>query len=257
MNEVEELEFRELIYQITDREGLDSRLSEGPITLYIGFDPTADSLHIGNLLQILLLHRFQLAGHRPIAVVGTGTGLVGDPSGRKSERKLNPEEVVEEWASKIRSQVERFLDFNSLSNPARIVSNYDWLGELELISFLRETGKHFPIGQMLAKDSVKSRLEEGISYTEFSYMILQAYDFLQLYELYDCQMQAGGSDQWGNINSFMLPVVAWETYPAVLDTYWAVTPRDTTGGVCGKRSRAPRNRSRSSQKRNVFSAASP
>jgi len=201
MNLLDELEYRELIYQITDRDGLARRLSEGPTTLYIGFDPTADSLHIGNLLQILLLHRFQLAGHRPIAVVGTGTGLVGDPSGKKSERKLNPEEVVDKWALKIRSQLERFLDFNSPNNPARIVSNFDWLGELELISFLRDVGKHFPIGLMLAKDSVKSRMEEGISYTEFSYMILQAYDFLQLYELYDCQLQAGGSDQWGNITA--------------------------------------------------------
>jgi tyrosyl-tRNA synthetase len=201
MNLLDELEFRELIYQNTDRDGLDKRLSEGPITLYIGFDPTADSLHIGNLLQILLLHRFQLAGHRPIAVVGTGTGLVGDPSGKKSERKLNPEQIVEEWAVNIRLQLERFLDFDSQSNPARIVSNYEWLGELELISFLRDIGKHFPIGLMLAKDSVKSRLEEGISYTEFSYMILQAYDFLRLYELYGCQLQAGGSDQWGNITA--------------------------------------------------------
>ncbi len=201
MNLLDELEFRELIYQNTDREKLDKRLSEGPITLYIGFDPTADSLHIGNLLQILLLHRFQLAGHRPIVVVGTGTGLIGDPSGKKSERKLNPEQIVEEWAAKIRLQLERFLDFDSQSNPARIVSNYEWLGELELISFLREIGKHFPIGLMLAKDSVKSRLEEGISYAEFSYMILQAYDFLRLYELYGCQLQAGGSDQWGNITA--------------------------------------------------------
>ena len=201
MNLLDELEFRELIYQNTDRDGLYKLLSEGPITLYIGFDPTADSLHIGNLLQILLLHRFQLAGHRPIAVVGAGTGLVGDPSGKKSERKLNPEQIVEEWGFSIRSQLEKFLDFDSTSNPARIVSNYEWLGDLELISFLREIGKHFPISLMLAKDSVKSRLEEGISYAEFSYMILQAYDFLRLYELYGCQLQAGGSDQWGNITA--------------------------------------------------------
>ncbi len=201
MNLLDELEFRELVYQVTDRVGLDRLLSDGPITLYIGFDPTADSLHIGNLLQILLLHRFQLAGHHPIAVVGTGTGLIGDPSGRKSERKLNPEEVVDEWASRIGSQLKRYLDFDSQSNPARIVSNYDWLGELGLIPFLREIGKHFPIGQMLGKDSVKSRLEEGISYTEFSYMVLQAYDFVRLFELYDCRLQAGGSDQWGNITA--------------------------------------------------------
>ena len=201
MDLLEELEYRELIYQVTDREGLNERLNAGPATLYIGFDPTADSLHIGNLLQMLLLRRFQLEGHRPIAVVGGGTGLVGDPSGKSGERQLNPEQVIESWSLRIREQMEQFLDFDNETNPARIVNNYEWLGQLDLIPFLRDIGKHFPIGVMMAKDSVKSRLEAGISYTEFSYMILQAYDFLRLKEDYSCELQAGGSDQWGNITA--------------------------------------------------------
>jgi tyrosyl-tRNA synthetase len=176
-------------------------LAAGPITLYVGFDPTAESLHTGNLLQILLLKRFQLAGHHPIAVVGGGTGLIGDPSGRSSERQLNDVEVVEEWTGMIRGQLERFLDFGSLRNPARVISNFDWLGKTSLLPFLREIGKHFPVGMMLAKDSVKSRMDGGISYTEFSYMVLQAFDYLTLNELYGCELQGGGSDQWGNITA--------------------------------------------------------
>ncbi|HUS94002.1 MAG TPA: tyrosine--tRNA ligase [Patescibacteria group bacterium] len=201
MNLLDELEYRELLYQVTDREGLAKRLAAGPITLYIGFDPTADSLHIGNLLQILLLRRFQLQGHHPIAVAGGGTGLVGDPSGKSNERKLNSEKVVEGYTRKMRPQLEQYLDFDSRENPARIVNNYEWLANLSLLPFLRDIGKHFPIGVMLAKDSVKSRLEEGISYTEFSYMIMQAYDYLQLNVEYQCELQAGGSDQWGNITA--------------------------------------------------------
>ncbi len=201
MNLLDELEYRELLYQVTDREGLAKRLASGPITLYIGFDPTADSLHIGNLLQILLLRRFQLQGHHPIAVAGGGTGLVGDPSGKSNERKLNSEQIVEGYTRKMRPQLEQYLDFDTRENPARIVNNYDWLGKINLLPFLRDIGKHFPIGVMLAKDSVKSRLEEGISYTEFSYMIMQAYDYLQLNAKYKCELQAGGSDQWGNITA--------------------------------------------------------
>jgi tyrosyl-tRNA synthetase len=201
MNLLDDLESRELIYQVTDRDGLAKRLESGPITLYIGFDPTADSLHIGNLLQILLLRRFQLAGHHPIAVAGGGTGLIGDPSGKSNERQLNTETIVQEWSLKIRGQMEQYLDFDSVSNPARIVNNYQWLSQLDLIHFLRDIGKHFPIGVMLAKDSVKSRLEAGISYTEFSYMVLQAYDFLHLNQELGCELQAGGSDQWGNITA--------------------------------------------------------
>ncbi|MFZ0546020.1 MAG: tyrosine--tRNA ligase, partial [Candidatus Promineifilaceae bacterium] len=201
MNLLPDLQFRGLIYQLTDEETLAKRLAERPITLYIGFDPTADSLHVGSLLPILLLRRFQLAGHNPIAVVGGGTGLIGDPSGKANERTLNTKDIVQEWTDSIRRQLERFLDFDSPTNPAQIVSNYDWLGQLEMIDFLRDIGKHFTIGTMLAKESVRSRLEAGISFTEFAYMILQAYDFLQLNEQYNCELQAGGSDQWGNITA--------------------------------------------------------
>ncbi len=201
MNILKDLEKRGLLYQTTNRGILEKRLKVGPITLYIGFDPTADSLHIGNLLPILCLRRFQMAGHNPIAVAGGGTGLIGDPSGRSLERMLNPETVVYKWTEKIKHQLERFLDFKSKTNPARIVNNYDWLSNIKVIEFLRDTGKHFSIGNILSKESVKSRLDAGISYTEFSYMILQAYDFLRLYQDYKCEMQAGGSDQWGNITA--------------------------------------------------------
>jgi tyrosyl-tRNA synthetase len=201
MDLLEELEFRGLLYQVTDRDGLAERLQAGPINLYNGFDPTAESLTIGNLVPILLLRRFQLAGHRPIAVVGGGTGMIGDPSGKASERQLNPQDVVEDWSDKIRGQLERFLDFRVKSNPARMVNNYSWLSEIDMLSFLRDTGKHFPVNYMLAKDSVSSRLEAGISYAEFSYMVLQAYDFLWLRQHMDCELQTGGSDQWGNITA--------------------------------------------------------
>jgi len=201
MNILQDLEFRELIYQSTDHDELSERLEKGPISLYIGFDPTADSLHIGSLLPILCLKRFQLAGHLPIALAGGGTGMIGDPSGKSSERGLNPEEIIDEWTEKIKLQLEQFLDFDTKTNPARMANNYHWLGKLEVISFLRDIGKHFSIGYMLSKDAVKSRLSTGISYTEFSYMILQSYDFLKLHEDYDCEMQAGGSDQWGNITA--------------------------------------------------------
>ena len=201
MTLLEELEFRGQLYQVTDRDGLAARLSEGPITLYGGFDPTADSLTVGNLATFLILSRFQRAGHKPIAVVGGGTGLIGDPGGKSQERTLNPVEVVEAWTQKIRVQLEPFLDFDSKTNPAQMINNYDWLGSISAIELMRDVGKHFPVPYMLAKDSVKSRLETGISYTEFSYMILQAYDFLELYRRHDCQLQIGGSDQWGNITA--------------------------------------------------------
>ncbi|MCI0398735.1 MAG: tyrosine--tRNA ligase, partial [Chloroflexi bacterium] len=201
MDLLQELEFRELLYQVTDRDGLSQRLNDRPLTLSIGFDPTSDSLHVGSLLQILILRRFQLAGHHPIGIVGGGTGLIGDPSGKANERQLNAKETVDDWTQKIREQLERFLDFDTPVNPARVVSNYDWLGPLPLIDFLRDIGKHFSLGAMLAKESVKTRLEAGISFTEFSYMILQAYDFLRLFQDHGCQLQAGGSDQWGNITA--------------------------------------------------------
>jgi tyrosyl-tRNA synthetase len=197
----DDLAFRGLIYQVTDLDNLEQRLAAGPVTLYNGFDPTADSLTIGNLVPILLLRRFQLAGHIPIGIVGGGTGLIGDPSGKGVERQLNDLALVEEWTGRIRSQVGRFLDFDIKSNPARIISNYSWLSELDLLGFLRDTGKHFPVNYMLAKESVSARLEAGISYTEFSYMLLQAYDFLWLRQNMDCELQTGGSDQWGNITA--------------------------------------------------------
>ncbi|SPF34768.1 tyrosyl-tRNA synthetase [Candidatus Desulfosporosinus infrequens] len=194
-----ELQDRGLVYQHTDELALRKRLEAGPITLYCGFDPTADSLHIGSLLPILVLKRFQLAGHKPIALVGGGTGLIGDPSGKASERTLNPKEIVDQWARKIKDQLEHFLDFETKENPAIVANNYEWLGSLQVIEFLRDIGKNFPLGTMLAKDSVEARMSKGISYTEFSYMILQSYDYLKLNEVYGCEMQVGGSDQWGNI----------------------------------------------------------
>lgn len=201
MDIIQDLEFRELIFQGTGEDELRARLNQGPITLYIGFDPTADSLHVGSLLPILGLRRFQLAGHNPIALVGGGTGMIGDPSGKSAERLLNPEELIEEWTAKIRLQLERFLEFDNPVNPARMANNYQWLGSLELIKFLRDIGKYFSVSYMLSKESVKARLEGGISFTEFTYMLLQSYDFLRLFEDYGCEMQAGGSDQWGNITA--------------------------------------------------------
>jgi tyrosyl-tRNA synthetase len=201
MRLLEDLSYRGLIYQNTDPEKLDKRLEQEPIVLYCGFDPTADSLHIGHLLPILMLRRFQQYGHQPIALVGGGTGLIGDPSGKASERTLNTKDVVQGYSDSIRSQLSRFLDFEKAENPALIANNYDWLGELEFIPFLRDIGKHFPLNYMLAKESVNSRLEKGISFTEFSYMILQAYDYLELHRRYGCELQVGGSDQWGNITA--------------------------------------------------------
>ena len=200
MNVIEDLEYRGLLFQVTDKEALLKAL-EKPIGLYCGFDPTADSLHVGNLLQIIVLKRFQDAGHKPIALVGGGTGLIGDPSGRSSERQLNEQGIVEEWGGKLKAQLSRFLNFDEGSNKAILVNNYDWLGNMSLISFLRDIGKHFPVNYMLSKDSVTSRMEAGISYTEFSYMMLQAYDYLNLFEKEDARLQIGGSDQWGNITA--------------------------------------------------------
>ena len=195
-----DLEWRGLIAQTTDREELTKDLNSKPIKFYIGFDPTAPSLHVGNLVVILVMRRFQLAGHLPIALVGGATGLVGDPSGRNEERTLNDESVVEQWVGNIRAQLERFLDFNSGKNAAVMANNLDWTKPVSALEFLRDIGKHFSVNQMLAKDSVSSRLESGgISYTEFSYQVLQAFDYLELYRRDNCRLQLGGSDQWGNI----------------------------------------------------------
>jgi tyrosyl-tRNA synthetase len=195
-----DLEWRGLIAQTTDREELTKDLNSKPVKFYIGFDPTAPSLHVGNLVVILVMRRFQLAGHLPIALVGGATGLVGDPSGRNEERTLNDESIVEQWVGNIRLQLERFLDFNSGKNAAVMANNLDWTKPVSALEFLRDIGKHFSVNQMLAKDSVSSRLEAGgISYTEFSYQVLQAFDYLELYRRDNCRLQLGGSDQWGNI----------------------------------------------------------
>ncbi len=201
MDILDDLKFRGLINQASDLEGLRKEMNKGRTSLYCGFDPTADSLHIGHLLPILTLKRFQGAGHQPIALVGGGTGLIGDPSGKKEERTLNPDEVVEKWSNALKTQLAQFLDFKRKDNPALIVNNYDWLGKIKAIDFLRDIGKYFTVSYMLAKESVKARLESGISFTEFNYMVLQAYDFLNLFKKYDCKLQIGGSDQWGNITA--------------------------------------------------------
>jgi len=199
MNLIEDLRWRGLLAQTTDEKALLEALKK-PTTLYVGFDPTAPSLHAGNLVVLLVLRRFQLAGHNPIALVGGATGLVGDPSGKSEERTLNSSEIVEGWVSRIRTQVSAFLDFDAPKNPAAVVNNLDWTSPLSAIEFLRDIGKHFSVNQMLSKDSVSARLEGGgISYTEFSYQVLQSYDFLELYRRNNCTLQIGGSDQWGNI----------------------------------------------------------
>ena len=195
---LDDLRWRGLIAQTTDEKELAKAL-EKPITLYIGFDPTAPSIHVGNLVVLLVLRRFQLAGHHPIALVGGATGLVGDPSGRNEERSLNSSEIVENWVNRIEAQVSSVLDFKAATNPAVVVNNLDWTSPLSAIEFLRDIGKHFSVNQMLAKDSVANRLEGGISYTEFSYQVLQAFDFLELFRRKNCTLQLGGSDQWGNI----------------------------------------------------------
>ena len=200
-NIIEELRWRNALKDFTT--GADTELINGNITCYNGFDPTAKSLHIGNLIPILGLQRLQKYGHSPIVIIGGGTGMIGDPSGRSDERKLLSLEKIEENLQGIRSQLEKFLDFDSKKNPAKIINNAEWLKKINLIDFLRDTGKFFNINNMMSKDSVKSRLsrDEGISFTEFSYQLLQAYDFLYLFEEYNCTFQMGGSDQWGNIVS--------------------------------------------------------
>ena len=199
-----EFEARGLIQDTTEREALAEALSSEMITVYVGFDPTADSLHLGNLIPIMALRRMQLAGHKPIALVGGSTGMVGDPGGRSEERNLLDTETLAHNVEGISAVLRRFLDFDSGAvNTAEMVNNYDWTGPVGVIDFLRDVGKHVTVNQMMAKDSVKSRLESenGISFTEFSYMLLQAFDFWWLYENKNCIMQMGGSDQWGNITA--------------------------------------------------------
>lgn len=199
VNVLDEFRWRGLLYDRT--EGLDHVLADETITAYIGFDPTASSLHVGSLLPIMSLARLQRFGHSPIALVGGGTGLIGDPSGKTNERALLTIEQVEANALGIHRQLERFLDFGAAINPARMVNNADWLQSVSLLDFLRDTGKHFTVNYMMAKESVKRRLgsEDGLSFTEFSYQLLQAYDYLVLHDRFGCRLQAGGSDQWGNV----------------------------------------------------------
>ena len=203
-NLIKQLQERGLVAQVTDEDGLSERLAQGPIALYCGFDPTADSLHLGHLVPLLCLKRFQLAGHKPVALVGGATGLIGDPSFKAAERKLNTEDTVGDWVEKIRQQVSPFLDFDSGSNSARMANNYDWFGGMKVLTFLRDIGKHFSVNAMINKEAVKQRLnrdDSGISFTEFSYNLLQAYDFACLNEEHGVELQIGGSDQWGNITS--------------------------------------------------------
>ena len=203
MTILEDLQWRGLHADCTDLAALKQRLAEGPLTLYCGFDPTADSLHVGNLVPLLALRRFQLAGHHPIALAGGATGMVGDPSGRSSERNLQTPDQVGHNIKAIKVQLSRFLDFNATLNPARLVDNSSWTAPITFLEFLRDVGKYFSISGMLAKDSVRSRLDSdtGISYTEFSYQLLQAHDFLHLHQTARCELQVGATDQWGNITA--------------------------------------------------------
>ena len=203
---LQDLRDRGLVFQIAGEEAFEAWLDEGPRTLYCGFDPTADSLHIGSLVPLLMLRRFQLAGHRPLALVGGATGLIGDPSFKSAERQLNTPDVVAGWVDKLKAQVSQFIDFEGdhlkEGTAALVVNNLDWTQDVDVLTFLRDVGKHFSINAMIQKESVKQRIERegaGISFTEFTYMILQSYDFSELYRQYGCGLQIGGSDQWGNI----------------------------------------------------------
>ena len=197
---IDELSWRGLIADTTDIGELRTALNSDRLTFYAGFDPTAPGLHIGNLALLLTMRRLQLAGHRPIGLVGGATGLIGDPSGRSAERALNPRELVAQWVQRIRGEVSRFLDFDAGESSALVVSNLDWTEPMPVLHFLRDIGKHFSVNRMLDRDSVKARLEAGgISYTEFSYQLLQAMDYLELYRRHGCTLQLGGSDQWGNL----------------------------------------------------------
>ena len=199
-----DLTWRGLVHQATDERHLSQWLQTGSRTLYVGFDPTADTLHVGSLLPLLMLRRFQQAGHRPIALVGGATGMIGDPSGKSEERNLLSVDTLRANVAGLERQMRQFLDFDCGANSAVLVNNFDWMQRFSYLDFLRDVGKNFPVNVMLAKDSVKARLERtdsGISYTEFSYMLLQAYDFVSLSEQYHCELQVGGSDQWGNITA--------------------------------------------------------
>ena len=197
---IDDLQWRGLIAQSTDLESLRDQLDAGPLTYYIGFDPTAPSLHLGNLLQIQTMRRFQAYGHRPLALVGGATGLIGDPK-MTGERTLNPVEVVEQWGLRLRDELARFFDFDGPA-AAQLVNNYDWTKDIDVIAFMRDIGKHFSVNRMLDREAVAARLAgDGISFTEFSYQLLQSFDYLELFRRHDCRLQMGGSDQWGNITA--------------------------------------------------------
>ncbi|HEX8486909.1 MAG TPA: tyrosine--tRNA ligase [Propionibacteriaceae bacterium] len=196
---LDELKWRGLVANSTDEAALVEQLEAGPVTFYVGFDPTAPSIHFGNLVQLIVARHLQAAGHRPLILVGGSTGMIGDPK-ESSERILNSKEVVADWVMRIRSQVEKYVSFDG-ANAATVVNNLDWTQGLSTLDFLRDVGKHFPVNRMLARDVVRSRLEDGISYTEFSYVLLQALDYRELYRSYGCTLQFGGSDQWGNITA--------------------------------------------------------
>jgi len=228
---IDDLKQLDLVAQLSNESELRAHLSEKPRTVYCGFDPTADSLHIGNLVPLLALRRFQDYGHQPILLVGGATGLIGDPGGRATERTLKPIEQVVTFSQKIRAQASRFLDFEGGSNPAKVVDNYDWTKELDVITFLRDVGKHFSVNAMIQKETVKRRLQDdgaGISYTEFSYMVLQSFDFSVLYESHGCTIQMGGSDQWGNITSGIDLIRRRHGAQAHAITYPLITKADGT-----------------------------
>jgi tyrosyl-tRNA synthetase len=227
-NIFEDLQWRGLVHSFS--EGTQEVLATRKLTLYNGFDPTADSLHVGHLLPVIQLARFQRYGHTPIALAGGGTGMIGDPSGKSEERNLLTLDVVRENVEKIRAQMAHYLDFEVKSNPARLMNNADWLLELNLVAFLRDIGKHFTINYMLSKDSVRNRLdrESGLSFTEFSYMLLQSYDFLHLHDTYGCELQCGGSDQWGNITAGAELIRRYKGEPAFALVYPLLLKADGT-----------------------------
>ena len=201
MHIFDELKERGLVFQTTDEEALRKALEEGQVSYYTGYDPTADSLHLGHLVAILTSRRLQLAGHKPYALVGGATGLIGDPSFKDAERSLQTKETVQEWVRSIQGQLSRFLDFENGDNKAEMVNNYDWFGSISFIDFLRDVGKYFTVNAMMSKESVKKRIETGISYTEFAYQIMQGYDFYVLNQEHNVTLQIGGSDQWGNMTA--------------------------------------------------------
>ena len=227
-NIFDELKWRGLLYEYVD--GVQDLLAQKPVTAYNGFDATADSLHVGHLVPLLALARLQRGGHYPIALAGGGTSMIGDPSGKAAERQLLNREQIEANVAEIKLQLAHFLDFEVKTNPARVINNADWLMTLNLIEFLRDTGKHFTVNYMMAKDSVKTRLDrdEGISFTEFSYMLLQSYDFLHLFETEGCELQTGGSDQWGNITAGVELIRRVHGKPAFSIVYPLITKADGT-----------------------------